>query len=265
MRLIWKVVGLSLALAGRAEALVSTPALEPDQTEQGGSPPADDAHCTTCDGVRLLWRGEYDRAMHVFQLRAAAGDPAATNNIGYMYEEGLGVDIDYDRARQYYAKAIKAGGGGGMSSLGWMYQQGHGVAVDYNQARRYYAMAKDAGDPVGATLLGVMYEHGEGVPIDYGQAMSLYHEAIVDGGDPGAMEQIGFMLQHGLGGPPNPKEAWCWYMWAEANGQSDATTHLAELTVAGQQPVRDCSVLNKWPVKVRRQATASGAPAPRQP
>ncbi len=255
---------LSLALAGSAEAALQSVAPPLHQSAQDRPPPADDAHCTTCDGVRLLQQGEYGRAMHVFQLRSAAGDPVAMNNIGYMYEEGLGVAVDYNRAMQYYTKAVNAGDGAGMASLGRMYEQGHGVAVDYRQARRYYTLAKNAGEPLGATLLGITYQHGLGVPIDYGQAMRLYHEAIVGGGDSTAMNQIGFMLQHGLGVPPNPKEAWCWYEWADANGEPHALTHLAELTVAGQQPVQDCSVLNQWPMKDRRQAAANGGPVPRQ-
>lgn len=256
---------LALALASRAEAALQSVAPPSEQSDPDRPPPADDAQCTTCDGMRLLRLGDYGRAMHVFQLRAAAGDLVATNEIGRMYEQGLGVPIDYDRARHYYTVVMKAGGGAGMASLGLMYERGHGVAVDYAQARRYYALAKDAGDPFGASLLGIMYQHGVGVPVDYGHAMRLYHEAIVGGGDPTAMNQIGFMLQHGLGAPPNPKEAWCWYTWAEANGEPHATTHLAELTLAGQPSVDDCSVLNQWPVKDRRQAAANHAPVVGQP
>lgn len=200
--------------------------------------------------------------MDVFQRLAAKGDPAAVNDIGLMYEQGLGVPVDYDRARRYYTVAMKAGGAGGMISLGSMYEQGHGVAVDYAQARRYYTMAEDAGSALGASMLGLMYQHGTGVPVDYGQAMRLYHEAIVGGPDSLAMEQIGFMLQHGLGQPPNPREAWCWYQWADSNGQQPkAEMHIAELAVAGQEPVTDCSVLNQWPVKPRTQTAARGASA----
>ncbi|MDR3511140.1 MAG: tetratricopeptide repeat protein [Caulobacteraceae bacterium] len=256
---------LSLALCGNAAAAVDDVAPPTDQGAQDRPPPADDAHCTTCDGMRLLRQGEYGRAMHVFQLRAAVGDLVATHELGIMYQQGLGVAVDFDRARSYFTKGMNAGDGAGMASLGWMYEQGLGVAVDYQQARRYYKMAKAAGDPFGATLLGITYQHGLGVPIDYGQAMRLYHEAIVGGGDGTAMNQIGFMLQHGLGVPPNLKEAWCWYAWADANGEPHAPTHLAELTVAGQQPVEDCSVLNQWPVKVRPKAAADGAPVQRQP
>jgi TPR repeat protein len=254
---------LALALAGPGAAAVVSAPPQVDQSDPNGQPPADDAHCTTCDGLRLLAMGEYDRAMHVFQLRAAQGDLVATNEIGVMYEQGLGVPVDYNRARQYYTRVMKAGAGVGMISLGKMYEQGHGVAVDESQAQHYYSLAATAGDPDGIALLGTMYQHGMGVPVDYGHAMRLYHEAIVAGGDSLAMEQIGFMLQHGLGGPANPKEAWCWYVWADANGQPNASAHLAELAAAGQEPVSDCSVLNQWPVKQQR-AAADPPPVPRQ-
>ena len=258
-------VCLWLALAGSAAAVVDRVAPQPPQAAQDRPPPADDAHCTTCDGMRLLQQGEYGRAMHIFELRSAAGDLVATHELGIMYEQGLGVSVDYARARAYFTKGMKAGDGAGMASIGRMYEQGHGVAVDYLQSRRYYTLAMDAGDPFGATLLGITYQHGLGAPVDYGHAMRLYHAAILGGGDSTAMNQIGFMLQHGLGVAPNPREAWCWYVWAEANGEPHAPTHLAELAVAGQQPVEDCSVLNQWPVKPRPKLAADAAPFRRQP
>jgi TPR repeat protein len=182
MRLL--MICFALALAGGADAAVHSVAPPVDRSDPNRPPPAADAHCTTCDGVHLMEQGQYGRAMHIFKVRAAAGDAQAMG------------------------------------------------------------------------LLGYMHQHGMGVPVDYDQAMRFYHQAIVAGGDSLAMEQIGFMLQHGLGGPPNPKEAWCWYVWADANGQPNAQKHLAELAVAGQPPVDDCSVLNQWPMK----AAARGAP-----
>ena len=56
--------------------------------------PSDDRKCNTCDGVRLMEQGNYPRAMHIFQLRAAEGDGDAMNDIGWMYEHGLGVPPD---------------------------------------------------------------------------------------------------------------------------------------------------------------------------
>src|ERR1700744_3686945 len=111
-RCLWLLAALP------AYAVVSRVAPASSQSEQTAAPPADDAQCTTCQGVELLNSGQYARAMHVFQLRAAQGDAVAMNNIGYMYQEGLGVPVDMANARRYFLMSANAGGGIGMSSLG---------------------------------------------------------------------------------------------------------------------------------------------------
>jgi TPR repeat protein len=165
--------------------------------------PSDDRKCSTCDGVRLMERGDYPRAMHIFQLRAAEGDAVAMNNIGWMYENGLGVPPDGRQAAAWYAKAADQGL---LSARG---------------------------------MEGRLYLRGVGVPMDYGRAMTLFRTGFAEG-DGLSMNEIGFMYQHGIGvAKPDPALAWCWYASAIANGE-DSYKHLQELTAAGLTPPTNC-------------------------
>jgi TPR repeat protein len=43
------------------------------------------------------------------------------NNLGYLYQIGLGVARDYAQARRWYQKAADAGNADGMFNLGQLY------------------------------------------------------------------------------------------------------------------------------------------------
>jgi TPR repeat protein len=149
-------------------------------------------------------RGDYARAMHIFQLRAAEGDAIALNNIGWMYENGLGMPPDGRQAAVWYAKAA------------------------------------DQGLATARGMEGRLYLRGVGVPMDYGRAMTLFRTGFAEG-DGLSMNEIGFMYQHGIGvAKPDPALAWCWYASAIANGWEDSNKHLHELIAAGLTPPANC-------------------------
>ena len=48
----------------------------------------------------------------------------AQNNLGLMYENGLGVPKDYDEAVKWYRLAAAQGDALAQNNLGWMYDNG---------------------------------------------------------------------------------------------------------------------------------------------
>jgi TPR repeat protein len=46
----------------------------------------------------------------------------------------------------YYQKAVDQGSSDGMRNLGWMFENGVGVAIDSELAMRYYKMAAENGN-----------------------------------------------------------------------------------------------------------------------
>ena len=69
------------------------------------------------------------------------------------------------------------GDGSAMNDLGVLYENGWGVQLDYNEARRWYEQSIDAGNRFGAFNAAQMYEQGLGVTADRARATELYKDA----------------------------------------------------------------------------------------
>jgi TPR repeat protein len=68
------------------------------------------------------------------------------DNLGYVYEKGIGVTRNYTEAARWYRKAADAGNARGMSNLGYMHEKGLGVTKNYTEAVRWYRKAANAGN-----------------------------------------------------------------------------------------------------------------------
>ena len=63
------------------------------------------------------------------------------DNVGYCYEEGVGVEQDYAKAAECYELATKSNSGMAWYDLGWMYEDGLGVEQDLGKALECYMYA----------------------------------------------------------------------------------------------------------------------------
>jgi TPR repeat protein len=72
----------------------------------------------------------------VFQTGAIHGDATSMTLLGTFYRDGyVGVVAqDYAKAREWFKKAADKGNASAMVNLGWLYQNGLGVARDYGRA-----------------------------------------------------------------------------------------------------------------------------------
>lgn len=57
------------------------------------------------DGIAAYQRSDYPTALTLWQPLAERGDARAENNLGLLYEKGLGVVQDYAIAADWYRKA----------------------------------------------------------------------------------------------------------------------------------------------------------------
>ncbi len=100
---------------------------------------------TTASDCRLRG-GEYvdfDRAnmktaLNVWMEAAQAGDAEAQNNVGEIFERGLGEEPNYEAAATWYQKAVDQGYTRAMFNLGTLYEQGQGVPADKLRALNLY-------------------------------------------------------------------------------------------------------------------------------
>ena len=78
---------------------------------------------------------------------AAAGNAAAMDRLGQMYERGAGVPQDAREAFRWYSSGAAAGQPAALYHLGTLYEAGKGTARNVNQAVRLYQQAAAAGNP----------------------------------------------------------------------------------------------------------------------
>ena len=85
--------------------------------------------------------------MSSWHKAANAGNADAMNNLGWLYQNGMGVAADDAQALAWYHKAANANSSAGMFNLGWMYENGRGTTRDESMAVDWYKRAADAGEP----------------------------------------------------------------------------------------------------------------------
>ena len=89
---------------------------------------------------------DYRRAMAAYKVGAEGGHAACQWQVGSMYCEGLGVDVDYAQALPWIEKAAAQDWPNAVGQLGTMYFQGKGVTPSWRRAREYYERALELGN-----------------------------------------------------------------------------------------------------------------------
>ncbi|MGA2492588.1 MAG: rhomboid family intramembrane serine protease [Roseiarcus sp.] len=135
------------------------------------------------DAAQAIDAKDYRKAFELLVQPAANGDAFAQTNLGWLYDNGLGVAQDYGKARAWFEMAAKQGNPSAEFNLGVMYAKGHGVDVDVSLAAKWYKMAADHGDADAQFSLGKLYETGDGVVWDLDQARKLYQSAAKGGNE----------------------------------------------------------------------------------
>lgn len=86
-------------------------------------------------------RADYKSALRVWMTAAEAGDADAQNNVGEIYERGLGGTPNFEAAVIWYQKAADQGYARALFNLGTLYEQGEGVPKDRLKALNLYRKA----------------------------------------------------------------------------------------------------------------------------
>lgn len=139
-------------------------------------------------GVWSLKSKDYQEAVKCFVKAAELGSAGAQNQLGYCYENGLGVEQDYSMAVEWYRKAAEKGFSPAQYSLGQCYYYGQGVSQSYSEAVKWYRMAAERGDASAQTCLAYCYENGQGVTQDNIYAFKWYQMAANNGSSSAARQ-----------------------------------------------------------------------------
>ena len=177
--------------------------------------------------------------------------PQAQYAMGSNYEWGYGgVKLDYQQAIYWYRKAADQGYADAQDQVGWFYENGLGVNRDIDEARVWYQKAADQGNATAQTALnrlqsqqnpqeqtltptqenemGDHYFYGRGVEQDYAKAMEWYRRAAHQG-FANAQHNIGALYENGWGVAKDIDLAKVWYQRAAEQGDAFAEGALQRL------------------------------------
>jgi hypothetical protein len=103
--------------------------------------------CAGWDEARAAERdGDYATAFTEYRKLAEGGDIEALHNLGVMYYNGFGVQLDYRKALQCFLQAAEQGVAGSQNNVGFMYARGEGVPQDLVRAHMWFDIAAANGD-----------------------------------------------------------------------------------------------------------------------
>jgi TPR repeat protein len=196
---------------------------EPGPAEPSPSSLTDAERPALGPALRAIERGHYATAVRALKRPAQRGDPLAQNNLGYLYEHGLGVARSDADALGWYARAAEAGLPVAQFNLAMMLLRGKGIPADPKAAATWFAAAAGAGHAGAEYMTGECYRSGSGVPRDGALALSWYLKAARQG-HAGAQLMAASVYHSGEGWRREPQKAMTWAELARLNGEMQAAS-----------------------------------------
>jgi TPR repeat protein len=126
-------------------------------------------------------RGEYVTALELYETLAAQGEAEAQFQLGLMYEQGLGTDVDGQMAQRYYEQAAEQQSPQALDALGTLHLKGEGVIQNFKESLRLFQQAAEQGYPRAQHNLGIAYADGKGTFRDPVKAHMWFNLAAANG------------------------------------------------------------------------------------
>ncbi|OYT88743.1 MAG: hypothetical protein CFE43_21100 [Burkholderiales bacterium PBB3] len=139
------------------------------------------AHAGLEEGLAAFKAENYSTAFIELSPLAEAGNAAAQNAVGLMYQWGKGAEKNPKLAFSNTESSALQGYADAQLELGTLYYSGNGVTKDVVQAVNWWKKASDQGVPRASHNIALMYSYGTGVPQDYRQSVAYYRKAIEAG------------------------------------------------------------------------------------
>lgn len=173
-------------------------------------------------GLNALDRKHYATALRSWRDLAEKGDARAMNNVGLMYERGLGVTQSYVEAMNFYRRAADAGLPEAQYNLGTLYHNGYGVEVNNSQAVFWFRKAAAQRLPDAHYMMGLHLWEGKGVRRDPLAALAEFLKGA-RAGNVNSQFMAGYLfLSEEPTGKPNAVAGYTWVEVSRLNGYEGA-------------------------------------------
>ena len=164
---------------------------------------------------------------------ADRGHAGAMNDLGGVFEYGVGIPKNLATALVWYEKAAEFGHAGAMTHMGRLSEDGLEIPQDFANARHWYEKAAALGNAASMNNLANLYRYGRGVDPNLPAAANWYLKAA-ELGLASAMNSLGELSEGGTGVPQNYQTARNWYKKAADLGNADAMGNLGALFESGR-------------------------------
>ena len=173
-------------------------------------------------GLNALDRKHYATALRSWRELANQGDARAMNNVGLMYERGLGVTQSYVEAMTFYRKAADTGLPEAQYNLGTLYHNGYGVEVNNSQAVFWFRKAAALRLPEAHYMMGLHLWEGKGIRRDPLAALAEFLKGA-RAGNVNSQFMAGYLfLSEEPTGKPNAVAGYTWIEVSRLNGYQGA-------------------------------------------
>jgi hypothetical protein len=173
-------------------------------------------------GLNALERKHYATALRSWRELANKGDARAMNNVGLMYERGLGVTQSYVEAMGFYRKAADAGLSEAQYNLGTLYHNGYGVEVNNSQAVFWFRKAAAQRLAEAHYMMGLHLWEGKGIRREPLAALAEFLKGAV-AGNVNSQFMAGYLfLSEEPTGTPNGVAGYAWVEVSRLNGYEGA-------------------------------------------
>lgn len=180
--------------------------------------------------ARALHKAErYEEAANIYREFADQGHPGAMNNLGWLTEQGLGIERDIDAATELYRKAAQVGEMYGQYNLALMHMGRSDHPKDLQKAAKWMAKAAAQHYAPAQSRLAHFYENSI-LPDPNGLEARKWHMRAADQGWGYSLFRLGVMYAEGENGlQKNYSEAYRYLVIATQRKEKRARSYLARV------------------------------------
>ncbi|MBT4553205.1 MAG: sel1 repeat family protein [Candidatus Thioglobus sp.] len=164
-------------------------------------------------------RGDIKAAFELIQPIAEEGNVVAQYNLGMMYAEGDGTDVNNKKSAYWYTKAAEQGHKRAQNSLALMYGNGEGVEQDNEREFYWFEKSANQGHHSAQYNLASLYENKLK---DYDKALYWYRKSASQGNYV-AQYAMAELYIEGVGIEKDLKEARYWLFRVTMGEDNDFT------------------------------------------
>lgn len=160
---------------------------------------------------------------------AESGNTEAQHQLGMIYANSNGVELDYKEAFKWLEKAAENNHSQAMRTLSWLYANGFGTDQSDEKAQEFSTKLAEIGDAKDQYFLASLYQTGIYGMQPNPEKMIYWYNQAAQQHYPRAQYALAKLILKGVDIKPNDEMAFQWLSLAVMNGHKKADDELKSL------------------------------------